>query len=97
MSNDSSRYDMPSPGKRDLEEASEFRDRIHEKVLEIVRETNPDIESVCDPYSVEDYFQWMWDYPGAWYIVVAIPEGYKSQEAFIQFLVKDTLDHYQGK
>ena len=92
MSNDSSRYDMPSPGKRDLEEAAEFRDRIHEKVLETVRETNPDIESVCDPYSVEDYFQWNWEYPGAWYLYVAIPKGFRSRKAFIDFLVKKTLE-----
>ena len=92
MSNDSSRYDMPSPGKRDLEEAAEFRDRIHEKVLEIVLETNPDIESVCDPYSVEDYFQWNWEYPGAWYLYPSIPKGFKSRNAFIDFLVKKTLE-----
>ena len=55
--------------------AAELRTEIHEKVLERVRLANPDINSVIDPYQVEDYFQWNWDYPGAWYIVVAIPEG----------------------
>ena len=92
MGNDSSRYDMPSPTKKDLEEAAEFRVGIHEKVLEIVHETRPDIQSVCDPHPVEDYFQWNWEYPGAWYLYVAIPVGYKSRKAFIDTLVKKTLE-----
>ena len=91
MDSNPSRYEMPSPGKRDLEEAAEFRTRIHEKVLEIVRATNPDIESVDDPYPVEEYFQWNWEYPGAWYLYVAIPTGFKSRNAFIDFLVRRTL------
>lgn len=95
MDKDSSRYDKPSPCKRDLEEAAEFRAGIHEKVLEIVRMTNPEIESVTDPYSVDDYFQWNWEYPGAWYLYVAIPEGFKSRKAFIEFLVKETLGQRQ--
>lgn len=92
MDNSSSRYDKPSPSEKDLEEAAVFRAGIHEKVLEIVRETHPDVETVCDPYSAEDYFQWNWEYPGAWYLYVAIPKGFRSRKAFIEFLVKKTLD-----
>ena len=55
--------DKPAPSQKDLEAAAEFRAGIHEKVLEKVRATNPGIESVRDPYSVEDYFQWNWEYP----------------------------------
>ena len=87
--------DMPDPSEQDLKYAAKLRAEIHEKVLEGVRLVNPDIDSVIDPYPVKDYFQWMWDYPGAWYVVVAIPEGYRSREDFIKFLVKNTLDHYQ--
>ena len=86
--------DMPDPSEQDLKYAEELRAEIHEKVLERVRQVNPAIDSVIDPYRVEDYFQWMWDYPGAWYVVVAIPEGYRGREDFIKFLVKNTLDHY---
>ena len=85
---------MPAPGKRDLEEAAVFRAGIYEKVLEIVHATNPDIESVVDPYSLEDYFDWNWEYPGAWYLYVAIPKGFKSRKAFIDFLVKETLGNH---
>ena len=46
----------------------------------------------CDPHPVEDYFQWNWEYPGAWYLYVAIPVGYKSRKVFIDTLVKKTLE-----
>ena len=83
---------MPSPTQKDLEEAAAFRDRIHEKVLEIVQATNPDIRSVVDPYPVDQYVQWNWEYPGAWYLYPAIPNGFKSRKAFIDFLVGKTLE-----
>ena len=41
---------------------------------------------------MESYFQWSWEYPGTWYLVVAIPEGFKSRKAFIDFLVQKTLE-----
>ena len=89
--------DKPGPSEQDLKYAAELRALIHEKVLERVWPVNPEIDTVMDPYRVEDYFQWSWEYPGAWYIVVAIPEGFRSREAFIKFLIKNTLDHYQGQ
>ncbi len=52
---------------------------------------NPSVKTVYDPCPLESYFQWVWDYPGAWYVVVAIPEGFKSRDAFIDYLVKETL------
>ena len=83
--------DKPAPGEQDLKYAAEFRAGIHKQVLERIRLVNPDIDSVLDPFRVEDFFQWNWEYPGAWYLYVAIPEGYKSREAFIEFLVRNTL------
>ena len=83
--------EKPAPSEKDLEYAAELRELIHQKVLEKVRMINPAIDTVVDPYPVESYFQWVWEYPGAWYIVVAIPEGFKSREAFINYLVKETL------
>lgn len=81
----------PTPGEKDLADAAEFREFIHGKVLEKARQTRPGIDTVVDPYSVEDYFQWNWEYPGAWYLYVAIPEGFRSRDAFIDFLVGKTL------
>lgn len=89
--------DKPAPGEQDLKYAAELRAVIHEKVLEWIQPVYPEIDTVIDPYSVKDYFQWNWEYPGAWYLYVAIPEGYKSREAFIRFLVKNTLDHYSER
>ena len=83
--------EKPAPSEKDLEYAAELRELIHQKVLEKVRMINPAIDTVVDPYPVESYFQWVWEYPGAWYIVVAIPEGFKSREVFINYLVKETL------
>ena len=83
--------EKPVPSEKDLEYAAELRELIHQKALEKVRMINPAINTVVDPYPVESYFQWSWEYPGTWYIVVAIPEGFKSRDAFINFLVKETL------
>ena len=83
--------DKPAPSERDLKYAAELRELIHQKVLETVRMINPAVDKVFDPYPVESYIQWVWDYPGAWYVVVAIPEGFKSRDAFINHLVKETL------
>ena len=88
--------DKPRPGEQDIKYATEFRAEIHKEVLQRIRQINPAIDSVIDPYRVEDYFQWNWEYPGAWYIYAAIPLGYRSREHFIQFLIKNTIDHYQG-
>lgn len=86
--------DMPDPSEQDLKYAAELRTEIHKEVLERVRLVNPNINSVIDPYPVESYFQWNWEYPGAWYIYVAIPEGFRSRTAFVDFLVKKTLYFY---
>ena len=83
--------EKPAPSEKDLEYATELRELIHQKALEKVQLLNPSIHTVFDPYPVESYFQWVWDYPGAWYIVVAIPDGFKSRDAFINHLVKETL------
>ena len=83
--------ERPAPSERDLKYAAELRELIHQKALETARMINPAINSVFDPYPVESYIQWVWDYPGAWYVVVAIPEGFKSRDAFINHLVKETL------
>ena len=86
-----STQEKPAPSEKDLEYATELRELIHLKALEKAQVINPAIDTVVDPYPVESYFQWSWEYPGTWYIVVAIPEGFKNRDAFINFLVKETL------
>jgi len=78
--------------EQDLKYAAEFRDWVHEEVLKKVQERYPDIDEVLDPHPVEEYFQQVWDYPGAWYTIVAIPEGYKSRKALVDTLVKMTIE-----
>jgi hypothetical protein len=77
--------------EQDLKYAAEFREGIHKEALAIVRKTRPHASDVIDRHPVEDYFQENWEYPGRWYTVVAIPYGYKSRQALVDAIVKDTL------
>ena len=79
----------------DLAGAEDFRNRIHAEALARVQLIHPGIPSVVDRYAVEDYFQRYWDYPGAWYTIVAIPESAKSREALIDTIVRDTIAKYR--
>ena len=81
----------------DPEEAADFRNRIHEEALKRVQRIRPEITSVIDRYPLESYFQLHWDYPGAWYRIVAIPEGVKSREILIDTIVRDTLKDSENK
>lgn len=82
---------MPKYSEQDLQYAAEFREGIHKEALAIVRRTRPDATQVIDRHPVEDYFQESWEYPGQWYTVVAIPKGYKSRQALVDAIVRDTL------
>ena len=82
---------MPQYSEQDLAYAAEFREEIHREALAIVRKTRPNVTEVLDRHPVEDYFQEHWDYPGKWYTVVAIPYGYKSRQALVDTIVRDTL------
>ena len=77
--------------EQDLRYAAEFREEIHREALAIVRKTRPNAAEVIDRHPVEDYFQENWEYPGKWYTIVAIPYGYKSREALVDTIVRDTL------
>ena len=82
---------MPEYSQQDLKYAAEFREEIHREALAIVRKTRPDIKEVTDRHPVEDYFQENWEYPGKMYTIVAIPYGYKSRQALVDTIVRDTL------
>ena len=82
---------MPKYSKQDLKYAAEFREGIHKEALAIVRKTRPNATDVIDRHPVEDYFQESWEYPGRWYTVVAVPNGYKSRRDLVDAIVRDTL------
>ena len=75
-----------------LEDALDFRNRIHAEALERIQKIRPDITSVIDRHPVESYFRKNWDYPGAWYNMVAIPEDVGSREVLIDMIVRDTIN-----
>ena len=77
--------------EQDLKYAKEFREEIHKEALAIVRKTHPNATKVIDRHPVEDYFQENWEYPGKMYTIVAIPYGYKSRQALVDTIVRDTL------
>lgn len=81
--------------EQELRHAKELRDAIHREALARVRAVNPAADSVIDRHPVEDYFQQVWDYPGQWYTVVAVPEGYGSRKALVESIVRNTLEHYR--
>ena len=80
--------------ERELEQAAQFREEIHREALVKLRKVNTDIDTVVDRHPAEAYLQQVWDYPGAWYTAVSIPKGFKSRDALIDCIVRDTLSHY---
>ncbi|MBQ5398078.1 MAG: hypothetical protein IIU14_01430 [Ruminococcus sp.] len=82
---------MPEYSEQDLKYAAELREEIHREALGIVQKTRPDVTEVIDRHTVEDYFQEMWDYPGVWYTVVAVPYGHNSRKALVDTIVRNTL------
>lgn len=81
--------------QKDLRDAAEFRHGVHREALARVRRVFPDASSVVDRYPADAYFRQVWDYPGAWYTIVAIPEPFNSREALIETIVRDTIDDYR--
>ena len=88
---------MEEYSEQDLRYAAEFRDQIHKEALARVKKEFPYADQVIDKYSVEEYFQQSWEYPGKWYTVVAIPESSRSRENLINIIVTDTIDYYRNR
>ena len=82
---------MAKYSQQDLQYAAELREEIHREAMAIVRRTRPHATAVIDRHPVEDYFQESWEYPGQWYTVVAIPKDYKSRQALVDAIVRNTL------
>lgn len=85
---------MPPYSKKDLADAAAFRAAIHKEALRKARRRDPQIEEVYDRHPVEAYFRNVWDYPGAWYLYVSIPEGYDSRDALVEDIVRDTIRYH---
>ncbi len=81
---------------RELRDAEEFRRGIHKEALGKARTIEPDIDHVIDIHPVEDYFCQVWEYPGAWYTYVSIPEGFRSRDAYVDSIVRATVEHYRS-
>lgn len=85
---------MADYSEQDLQYAAQFRAEIHREALVAARLKYPEIDTVVDRHGVEDYFQEHWDYPGRWYPIVAIPEGYRSRAALVKALAESTVEAY---
>ena len=83
--------------EKDLKDAEEFRANIHREALEKIRKIEPAIESVIDHNSIYDYFSYRWDYPGEWYLMVSIPEKFKSRDELVYSIITDTIDYYHRR
>lgn len=82
--------------EQDLKYAAEFRDGIHRDALARVRAVCPSADHVEDKYPVDAYFQQVWDYPGRWYTVVAVPPGAGSRKEHVCSIVRETLEYYMS-
>lgn len=89
--------DQITPSEQDLERAEEYRNRIHEEALERVRAVYPNADEVIDQYSADEYFQTVWDYPGAWYLMVGSPADAGGREKLIVTIVRETIAYYRNK
>ena len=80
--------------ERDIKDAEKFRAAIHREALEKLRERYPDITEVVDLNPIDSYFCTVWDYPGEWYLMVAVPERYRSRDELVREIVRNTTERY---
>lgn len=81
---------------KDLEDAQRFRSFIHAEALEKVSLTCPGADRVYYRHPVEAYLTEYWDYPGAWYTMTSIPEGYRSRDELVDAIVKHTIERIRS-
>ena len=85
---------------RDADYWNEVEDKVEKirtRALAVARVIDPDVEFVIDRFSVDDYSEKHWDYPGKWYVEFRLPDGFKSEEEVIKDIVEETLRFYQEK
>ena len=83
--------------QKDHEDAVKFRDSIHQQALDRIHQRYPEVDHVIDRHPVDDYISQYWDYPGAWYTRIGIPDSFKSRDDCIDTLVRDTIKQLKGK
>ena len=88
---------MPKYSEQDLKYAAELREEIHKEALAKVKTVYPCADHVVEKYPVDAYFDEVWDYPGKWYTVIAIPPGSGSRENLVDTIVCETLEYYRNK
>lgn len=76
---------------KDYADAEAFRAVIYREALKRVHERDESVTAVVDPNPIEAYFLCVWDYPGAWYPYVGVPDRYKDREELIADIVRHTL------
>ena len=81
--------------EEDLEDAREYREQIHREALKQARMVHPEITEVYAKNPTDTYFANVWDYPGQWYLYVAIPEQYRTKKDLIDDIVKDTIERHR--
>ena len=81
--------------EQNLKRAAEFRAEIHAEALARVRAVFPHADHVVDRYPADAYFQEVWDYPGKWYTIVAVPSGTGGRTDLVGIIVRDTLEAFR--
>lgn len=66
-------------------------DDIRSKALRRVQALYPEIPFVVDNYTVDDYCDKVWDYPGQWYCYFRLPKDVKSEQELIDKIVSETI------
>ena len=77
-------------------DAAEFRKKIHAEASKKVRTRFPEAVEILNRYPAESYLRKIWDYPGAWYTIPAIPEGIEIGMPLLKRFSKYRLSAEQG-
>lgn len=73
-------------------------EQIRQAALRIVRITHPEIKYVVDRYTIDDYAQKSWEYPGKWYYMgLKLPRGFKTKEELIRSIAENTIRYFTEK
>lgn len=70
---------------------------IRDKALEKARTISPDIPFVVDNYTVDDYCDKVWDYPGQWYCYFKLPKGVKTKDELVNIIARETVEHFRKR
>ena len=66
-------------------------DEIRNKALKIAQAVNPEIPCVVDDYTLDDYCDKRWEYPGKWYCYFRLPNDVKTKQELIDKIARETI------